>query len=129
MTQQQTTSSAKSQCAGILAYLQAGNELTPVEAQVTFGCFRLAARIKDLKDRGHHIVTTIKTNPGTGAKYASYRLLPALRIGSKVRLTCLCHEGMTGNVVRAAASIGGAVGVRVGAVVFACAPERLEVIG
>jgi len=37
--------------------------------------FRLAARVKDLRDRGHRIDTTTLTLPG-GAKVARYSLTP-----------------------------------------------------
>jgi hypothetical protein len=43
----------------ILAYLKTGKHLTPLEALMSFNCFRLAARIKDLRDQGHQIETTI----------------------------------------------------------------------
>lgn len=39
----------------ILAYLKAGNRITPIEALERFGCFRLAARIHDLRQSGHQI--------------------------------------------------------------------------
>ena len=44
-----------SQCADILAYLRTGAKLTPLEALDRFGCFRLGARIWDLKRAGHPI--------------------------------------------------------------------------
>lgn len=34
-------------------------QLTPRYALIKFGCFRLAARIKDLRDDGHDILTTM----------------------------------------------------------------------
>lgn len=36
----------------VLNYLKTGKILTPVEALNMFGCFRLAARIYELKDNG-----------------------------------------------------------------------------
>jgi len=39
-----------------------------------FGCFRLAARIQDLRDAGHTIETTFRTLP-TGKTIAVYKLL------------------------------------------------------
>ena len=33
-------------------------KLTPRYALIKYGCFRLAARIKDLRDEGHDILTT-----------------------------------------------------------------------
>jgi hypothetical protein len=43
----------------ILAYLQAGHSLTPSQALFMFGCMRLAARIKDLRDARHPITMTL----------------------------------------------------------------------
>jgi len=40
---------------------------------VAYSCMRLAARIKDLRDLGHIITTTMKTD-ATGTRYASYSL-------------------------------------------------------
>jgi hypothetical protein len=45
------------QCEQILQRLKTGRTLTPVDALNDFGCFRLAARVKDLRDSGHDIVT------------------------------------------------------------------------
>jgi hypothetical protein len=45
----------------IADYLNKGKKLTPIDALNKFGCFRLAARIADLRNEGMHIVTnTIK---------------------------------------------------------------------
>ena len=41
----------------ILIYLKTGKSLTPIEALQKFGCFRLAARISDLRRDGHKIWT------------------------------------------------------------------------
>jgi hypothetical protein len=46
-------------------------ELTPVEALNRFGCFRLAARVDELRGAGHPIETRIEKK---GRKrFASYR--------------------------------------------------------
>lgn len=39
----------------VLKHLKSGRNLTALEALGNFGCMRLAARIKDLKDAGHKI--------------------------------------------------------------------------
>lgn len=39
----------------ILADLQAGKRITPMDALRDYGCFRLGARIWDLKQAGHDI--------------------------------------------------------------------------
>jgi len=45
----------------IADYLNKGKKLTPIDALNKFGCFRLAARIADLRNNGMNIVTkTIK---------------------------------------------------------------------
>ncbi len=65
------------QCRRILTHL-CDRPITPLEALNRYGCFRLAARIKDLRAQGHDIRTeTVRTN---GKAYAQYRLVwqPAL---------------------------------------------------
>ena len=57
----------------ILQHLEQGRTITAIEALVLFGCFRLAARIKELRDAGHNIVTYRLEWPGSRA-IASYRL-------------------------------------------------------
>ena len=42
----------ESQNQQVLAYLRTGRVITPLEALEQFGCFRLAARIYDLRKRG-----------------------------------------------------------------------------
>jgi hypothetical protein len=39
----------------ILAYLRQGNSITPLEALSRFSCFRLGARIFELKKQGYDI--------------------------------------------------------------------------
>ena len=56
----------------ILATLQQ-KPLTPLEALEGCGCFRLAARIKELKEQGHKITTRSMITP-TGKIIASYVL-------------------------------------------------------
>jgi hypothetical protein len=45
--------------------------ITPLEALEQYGCFRLAARIKDLREQGHtiHTKTKILTNGKIVAQY------------------------------------------------------------
>ena len=62
----------KSQNDQILAHLQSGKSITPLEALGMYGCFRLGGRIYDLKQQGHPIITDkVKEN---GKTFASYRL-------------------------------------------------------
>lgn len=55
----------KSQKKQILAYLQKGKSLTQMEALYRFGCMRLAARVCELRDDGHNILSeSMKLNNG-----------------------------------------------------------------
>jgi hypothetical protein len=57
----------------ILAHLKNGGTLTPLEALDKFGCFRLGARIWDLKREGHEIQTEF-VSVGNQKKVARYRM-------------------------------------------------------
>lgn len=57
----------------ILNHLRSGKHITPLEALNRFGCFRLCARIYDLKKAGHEIESQMVTLPN-GKQVASYRL-------------------------------------------------------
>ncbi len=50
-----------SQNALIKGWLLNGYSLTQLEALNQFGCFRLAARISDLRDKGLNVVTDMVT--------------------------------------------------------------------
>lgn len=60
-----------SQTTQIRNYLNKGRSLTPLQALDKFNCFRLAARIADLRNEGMNIKTTnLKLKSGkTVAKY------------------------------------------------------------
>ncbi len=58
----------------ILNYLKAGKSLTAIEALNRFGCFRLAARIQNLKDDGNNIMTQFVTLKKSKKRIASYSL-------------------------------------------------------
>lgn len=62
-----------SQANVILQYLQDGNGITPMDALNLCGCFRLSARIADLKKRGYDIVTE-KVKVDGGKYVARYHL-------------------------------------------------------
>lgn len=53
-----------SQDAHILHALLQGERLTPLDALLRFGCFRLGARIFDLRQRGYDIQSRLKRVPG-----------------------------------------------------------------
>lgn len=62
----------ESQNKQILAHLEAGLPITPLEALKRYGCFRLGARIHDLRAKGHPIATTMVSD---GRKrYATYSI-------------------------------------------------------
>jgi hypothetical protein len=56
----------------ILKHLEKGNKLTSLEALQLFGCFRLAARVQELRDVGRDIKSQlVKIN---GKRIAEYWL-------------------------------------------------------
>lgn len=57
----------------ILDHLKRGIDITPIGALRLYGCFRLAARIHDLRADGHDIVT-IKEPTEDGKYLARYKL-------------------------------------------------------
>ena len=61
-----------SQSKAILTYLQSGGKLTGIDALKLFQCFRLAARIHELKEQGHRITSSKVTR--NGKTYAEYKL-------------------------------------------------------
>ena len=65
---QTTTQSAK-----VLYHLENYGSLTAIEALELFACFRLAARINDLKEAGHNIQMEMKKMKN-GKKIAVYSL-------------------------------------------------------
>lgn len=61
----------------IKEYLEAGHSITPLEALEMFGCFRLGARVFDLKKKGMAIEMTMRKDENTGKRYAVYYIAPA----------------------------------------------------
>ncbi len=57
----------------ILRDLKRGKRITPLDALFHYGCMRLAARIYDLKFKGHDIKVRNKA-VGDGTTVAEYRL-------------------------------------------------------
>ena len=66
------------QTAIILDHLSSGKKLTPIDALNEFGCFRLAARIGELREMGHDIKTTIIRDGDSS--FAQYELQPAFQL-------------------------------------------------
>lgn len=52
-----------SQAKKILKHLETVGPITPLQALELFGCFRLAARIYDLKEKGYDVKDRPVTNP------------------------------------------------------------------
>jgi hypothetical protein len=65
-----------SQTAAILGHLQSGQSITALEALELCGCFRLAARIRDLRAAGHSIIS-VPMRTSSGKTVACYRLTRA----------------------------------------------------
>jgi hypothetical protein len=63
----------ESQNALINGWLLNGYSITQLEALTQFGCFRLAARIADLRDKGLNVVTDMVTLEN-GKRVARYYL-------------------------------------------------------
>lgn len=75
-----------SQSERILKWLSSGNTLTPLQALEQFGCFRLAARIADLKKEGHDIIMNLveKYSPDGVIRYAEYKMRVKDKMGDIV---------------------------------------------
>jgi hypothetical protein len=65
--------SAKSQCDMIAEWLNQGYSITQLDAFTMFGCFRLASRIHDLRERGMQI-NACKITTNTGKRVCEYVL-------------------------------------------------------
>jgi len=65
---------AKTQIEHLREHLKAKRSITPLEALGLYGVFRLAARIKELRDKGWDIKTETRRDPN-GKTYAAYKLV------------------------------------------------------
>ena len=61
-----------SQTNEIMYHLRVYGSITPLEALDLYGCMRLAARVNDLRKRGHEIRTDLVARDGK--KWAKYSL-------------------------------------------------------
>lgn len=59
----ENSKTSKSQTDLILEWMLAGNTITPLEALEKFKCFRLGARIADIKARGYLVYSEFVTTP------------------------------------------------------------------
>ena len=67
-----------SQCDDILKHLKTKGSITPIEALQLYGCFRLAARIKDLREQGNNIYSARVSQ--NGKEFARYSLVKSERV-------------------------------------------------
>ena len=67
----------KSQTKKIAEHLMSGKSITPIEALNKYGCFRLGARIHDLKHKQGFSIET-KTVENEGKRFAEYSLMKIL---------------------------------------------------
>ena len=67
----------KAQSQMILEYIAQGHRISPLEALNKFGCLRLGARIYDLKNEGHNIITEMVSE--NGKRFARYSLFKSAR--------------------------------------------------
>lgn len=61
----------------VLAYIQDFGSISPLEAVADIGCYRLSARIKDLRDMGYNIFSKYETGKnryGTTTRFCRYFL-------------------------------------------------------
>jgi biotin operon repressor len=63
----------------ILLHLKTKQSITPLEALRKFGCFRLAARIQELREDGYNIQTNMVVKKG--ARFAKYSISGSRRNG------------------------------------------------
>lgn len=68
----------------ILQHLKEHRVITPAEAYGKYGVFRLSARILELKQQGHKIITGIikKTGRRGTKRFAEYRLVKAAKVAA-----------------------------------------------
>ena len=67
----------ESHCRLVLQHMKTYGSINPIEAENQYGCRRLAARIKDLRNRGVEIETELVKGldrDGGKCRYAMYRL-------------------------------------------------------
>lgn len=72
------TQHTKTQCNKILNHLMTKGSITQAQAVEKYGCYRLSARIYDLKEKGHDIKTircVKKNEEGNVVQFAKYVLV------------------------------------------------------
>lgn len=71
----------------ILIHLKSGKSITPLEALELWGCFRLGARVNDLRREGYEIETEIIEQ--NGKRFARYSMKLSSADQYKVQTTFL----------------------------------------
>lgn len=61
----------------IIEYMRIHGSITPIDALNVCGCFRLAARISDLKKQGHKIEMVMEER--NGKRFARYYLVEQMQ--------------------------------------------------
>lgn len=79
--------SKRAQTSLIRQALWDGRTLTAIDALNEFGCFRLAARVKDLRELGMDIETIWVNDTESGKRYARYVLHRP--VPSQAQLPCM----------------------------------------
>ena len=74
MNLNENKTSSETQNAKILSWLQEGNKITQMDALKLCGCFRLASRIYDLREKGWNITKEMIILPN-GKRVAEYTLI------------------------------------------------------
>lgn len=75
MNQNPNAKTSQNQSERILGHLKSGRTLTALQALEMFQCFRLSARILELRNAGHPITREMITTPSK-KQVAAYRLTP-----------------------------------------------------
>ncbi len=73
MNNNENKTSSDSQNAKILEWMLHGNKITQLDALKLCGCFRLASRIHDLRERGYDIIREMIILPN-GKRVAEYHI-------------------------------------------------------
>jgi hypothetical protein len=67
------------QCRTILRHLEKGKTISPLESLMVYGIYRLAARIMEIRDAGHDVITHNRKDE-RGKKYGEYQLRTRLSL-------------------------------------------------
>ena len=70
----------------LVEHLLLGKTITPAKARQVYGIDRLAARIFELKARGHKIITTVRRDE-RGKQFGEYRLRTLDRFGKPKKVS------------------------------------------